>query len=76
MRPSSLAFIQSMFLYGCLAMMTAATQNGGKLQGKHVAILVANGFEQSWNLLTSRKPADIPVINREMIQVFAHGASR
>ena len=55
------------------------------LQGKSVAILATDGFEQSdWvdeevilsnGVVTSRKPGDIPAFNREMIDLFSKGAA-
>ncbi len=48
------------------------------LNGKRVAILVADGFEQvevvvDNGLITSRKPDDLPAFNRKMIEEFAEG---
>jgi len=51
-----------------------------------VAILVADGFEEvelideavvvDNNVLTSRKPDDIPAFNREVINLFAEARER
>ena len=56
------------------AILTRRNSMAGKLDGKKVAILVADGFEQVDNgLVTSRKPDDIPAFNEKMIEEFCEG---